>query len=72
MTSLLSRAARIAGACAVLAFSVFTASSKPAEACFMTNAWIDDCTVIYNQICSYNNDGTGGYYVAHAGVISVC
>jgi len=72
MTPLISRTLRIASACAVLALSVFTASSKPAEACFMRNITVDPCTVVYNQICSYNSDGTGGYYVAHSGIISVC
>ena len=72
MTSAISRAARTAGACALVAISVFTASMKPADACFMTNAWLDDCTMVYNQVCSYNSNGTGGYYVAHFGVINIC
>jgi len=72
MTPLISRVLRVAGACAIVALSIFTASSKPAEACFMRNIQVDACTLVYNQVCSYNSDGTGGYYIAHAGVISVC
>ena len=72
MISIFSRGARTVGACGLLALSIFTASPKPAEACFMTNAWLDDCTMVFNQICSYNGDGTGGYYVAHAGIVHAC
>uniref|UniRef100_E6PD36 Uncharacterized protein n=1 Tax=mine drainage metagenome TaxID=410659 RepID=E6PD36_9ZZZZ len=48
----------IAGA--ILSLSVAIGAGAQARACFITGA---GCHSV--MLCSYHNNGTGGYYVAH-------
>ena len=48
----------IAGA--ILSLSVTVGAAAQARACFIANG---GC--VEYMICSYNNNGSGGYYVAH-------
>ena len=66
------KVARVIAATACIASSLFAVSPKPAEACFFLFTQIDDCNWVSDQVCSYHNDGTGGYYVARAAIISNC
>jgi len=68
----LAKLTRVAAAAACVATSVFFASPKPAEACFFVFTQIDDCNWVSDQVCSYNYNGTGGYYVARSSIVSNC
>ena len=51
-------------AAATLSFGLVAAAVAPAMACFPADAGGGDCVRTVFIICSYNQDGTGGYYVA--------
>jgi hypothetical protein len=72
MTSLVSKTVRAAGACAVLALSVFSLAPKPAEACFPAIDYVTECSVVIGTYCSYHADGSGGLYEAKYAVYYCC
>ncbi|HTD35035.1 MAG TPA: hypothetical protein VK665_15325 [Candidatus Elarobacter sp.] len=69
---MLAKLPRIAAAAACVATSVFFAAPKPAEACFFSMIQIDDCNWVSDYVCSYHNDGTGGYYLARSSIVTIC
>ena len=68
----IAKACRMLVAAACVATSVFAASPKPAEACFMIYTQIDDCNWVGDYLCSYHSDGSGGLYVARSGIVFSC
>ena len=72
MTALVAKPLRVATAGAVLALSIFSIAPKPAEACYPVIDQITDCYVGIATYCSYNQDGTGGVYVAKYRVYYRC
>ena len=37
-------------------------AATTALACFYTPGYVTDCTIVLYEVCSYNQDGTGGLY----------
>lgn len=50
-------------ATATLAVALCVGVAAQAEACFQASGGGDGCIAV--EICSYNANGTGGYYIAH-------